>query len=141
MTAKEYLMALKKLDIRIKQKKEHAEELRQTVTSTGSFDYSKLKVQASITDDKMGDTIIKIMELEYEIQQLIIDMHEQKNRIINEIHDLDNADYIRLLYMRYVEYLSLEEIAVKMCFSYDRIRHMHGYALQEFQKKMKDDTQ
>lgn len=141
MTAKEYLTALKKLDIRIKQKKEHAEELRQAVTGTESFDYSKLRVQASLTEDKLGDSVIKIMELEYEIQQLIIDMHEQKNRIINEIHDLDNADYIRLLYMRYVEYLSLEEIAVKMCFSYDRIRHMHGYALQEFQKKMKDDTQ
>ena len=141
MTAKEYLMSLKKLDIMIRQKKENAEQLRQEVSSAGSVDYNKLRVQTSCPGNSLETSFIKLLELENEIRQLVITLYERKNIIINEIHALENAEYIRLLYMRYVEYRSLEEISVRMCFSYDRIRHMHGYALQEFQKKMKDDTQ
>ncbi len=141
MTAKEYLMSLKKLDIMIRQKKENAEELWSEITSAGGFDYSKrLCVQTSASGDKMGDSVIRLLEVENEIRQMVVELYERKNKIINEIHCLENADHIRLLYMRYVEYMSLEEISVKMCFSYDRIRHMHGYALQEFRKNMKDDT-
>lgn len=111
MTSKEYLKTLKKLDLKIKQKREQLQEINKT--------------------DKTS-----MSELYNEISNTILDYENMKNNIINEIHKLDNAKHIELLYMRYVKCLELQKIAEQMNYSYDRIKHLHNAALKEFQSKI-----
>ncbi len=141
MKAKEYLQQLKRLDILIKQKNKEVDNLRLKSKSTSSIDYSKEKVQTSPSGEASFVKLIgRIVDLETEISQEINIFVEEKHKIINQIQKLNNADYIRLLYKRYVEYKSLERICVEMDFSYDYIKHLHGCALKDFEDKFLNST-
>lgn len=141
MKAKDYLKRLKRLDTIIRQKQQEITDLRLTASSTGGFDYSKERVQSSPSGDApFVRPVLKIIELEQQINAEIDRYVEEKHKIINEIQSLKNSDYINLLYKRYVEYKSLEQICVEMNFSYDYIKHLHGYALQCFEDKFLNST-
>jgi len=45
-----------------------------------------------------------------------------------------NTKYLQVLYKRYVEYKSFEQIAVEMGYTYDYIRKIHIKALRNFEK-------
>lgn len=141
MKAKDYLKRLKRLDTIIRQKQQEITDLRLTASSTGGFDYSKERVQSSPSGDApFVRPVLKIIELEQQINAEIDKFIAEKHKIINEIQSLKNSDYINLLYKRYVEYKSLEQICVEMNFSYDYIKHLHGYALQCFEDKFLNST-
>lgn len=130
---KEYLRSLKALDIYIKQKKEELIKLKETADSI-SIDYSSERVQTSASGDSIPNLVVNIISLEKEICNQIQLYLDTRHRIIDEIQRLNNDIYIRILYKRYVEYKTLEQIAVEMEYSYDHIRRIHGYALQEFKR-------
>ena len=140
MTPKEYLSQIEKLSIIIKQKKEESRELKELCLCAGGIDYSKDKIQASAGDAGFENMIEKIIELDSKINNLISIYAELKNKIINEIQQLNNPTYVKILYKRYVEYKTLNQIAKEMNYTYDWIKHVHGYALQEFGKKTPKDT-
>ena len=141
MKAKDYLKRLKRLDTIIRQKQQEITDLRLTASSTGGFDYSKERVQSSPSGDApFVRPVLKIIELEQQINAEINKFIAEKHKIINEIQSLKKSDYINLLYKRYVEYKSLEQICVEMNFSYDYIKHLHGYALQCFEDKFLNST-
>ncbi len=141
MRAKEYLQQLQRLDTVINQKIKELDELRAMSLSNGCIDYPKERVQTSLSPDApFVRTIHRIIDLEAEINAEIDKFIGKKHLIINQIQGLQNADYIDLLYRRYVEYKSLEQIAVEMNFSYNYIKHMHGYALQDFKVRVLNST-
>lgn len=70
----------------------------------------------------------------------MLKLQQIKDKITGEIHNVNNADFIKLLYKKYVECENLWSIAKNMGYSYDRIRHMHGEALKEFDKKNEVST-
>ncbi|MCI8426874.1 MAG: hypothetical protein HFJ03_04950 [Lachnospira sp.] len=141
MKAKEYLQQLKRLDIVIKQKSKEVDDLHLKSKSIGSIDYSKERVQTSPSGEASFVKLIgRIVDLEAEISQEINNFIDEKHKIINQIQKLNNTDYIRLLYKRYVEYKSLEHICVEMDFSYDYIKHLHGCALKDFEDKILKST-
>lgn len=142
MTAKEYLQQLESLNIKINNKQKELDDLRLIAQSTGGFDYSAEKVQTSPTGDTLEKKVVKCVYLEQEINDEIDQYVNLKHKIINQIHALTNPAYIQLLFMRYVEFKKLEQISVELNYSYNRIRHLHGYALQVFNEKyLQDDTQ
>ena len=141
MKAKDYLKRLECFDTIIRQKQQEITELRLTASSTGGFDYSKERVQSSPSGGAPFERpVLKIIELEQQINAEIDRFVDKKHKIINEIQSLNNSDYINLLYKRYVEYKSLEQICVEMNFSYDYIKHLHGYALKIFEDKILNST-
>lgn len=141
MKAKEYLQQLKRLDIVIKQKSKEVNDLCSKSKSISSIDYSKERVRTSPSGEASFVKLIgRIVDLETEISQEINTFLQEKHKIINQIQELNNTDYIRLLYKRYVEYKSLEHICVEMDFSYDYIKHLHGYALKDFEDKILKST-
>lgn len=136
MKAKEYLQQLRRLDTIINQKNNELADLRMKSRSIGSVDSSKERVQTSPSGDASFVNIIgRMIDLEEEIKQETKAFVCEKHKIINQIQGLKNADYISLLYKRYVEYKSLGKIAAEMNFSYDHIKHLHGYALIDFERK------
>lgn len=134
MKAKEYLMQIEILSVKIEQKKQRAKEYRDLALCSGGFDYSKERVQTSNLGGQIEDRIIRYVSLESEITENIFMLQKMKDKITGEIHNLNNSDYIILLYKRYVECKTLGQISKDMHYSYDRIRHMHGNALMEFEK-------
>lgn len=134
MKAKDYLLQIEAFQVKIEHKKQRASELRELALSNGAIDYSKERVQSSPDGGKLENGVIKYIELEKEITDNLYMLQLRKDRITNEIHELTNADHIKLLYKRYVECKRLEVIAVEMNFTYQYIRELHGKALQEFQK-------
>ena len=129
MTAKEYLQQLHKADVIINQRIQEKADLRARLSSIGSFDYSKERVQTSLPERQ----IARIIDLENEIDSLIDDYVDLKHKIIGEIHNMKKPDHIRILYKRYVENKRLEQITVEMNYTYQYVRELHGYALQEFE--------
>lgn len=138
MSAKEYLQQLKRLDTVINQKIEELKNLRSTIYGVGSIDYSKERVQTSQSANapfvKAAD---RIADLEIEINQEIDNFVDEKHKIINQIQGLQNINHINLLFKRYVEFKSLEVIAVEMNFTYQYTRRLHGTALQDFENSYK----
>ena len=136
MTAKQYLNRVKILDIKINNKISELSMLKSKSTSLQAVVINEDKVQTSPVTDRLGNDVSEILELEKEIRQEIKRYNNLKHKIINEIHSLNNRLYIEILYKRYVEFKSLEEIAVEMNYSYQWIKSNHGYALLNFSKKV-----
>lgn len=136
MTAKEYLLQLHKADVIIKQRTQEKADLRARLSDIGSFDYSKERVQTSLPEGAGYEReIIRVIELEKEIDHLIDEYIVLKHKIIGEIHGLQNSKYIEILYKRYVEGKRLEAVALEMNYTFQYVVMLHGYALKEFSEK------
>ena len=100
---------------------------------------SKDKVQTSPSGDTPFVKLIgKIADLEAEINAEIDSFVNEKHKIINQIQSLKNADYISLLFKRYVEFKKFEIIAIEMNFTYQYVLELHGCALREFETTYKN---
>jgi DNA-directed RNA polymerase specialized sigma subunit len=131
---KEYLRHLRRLEVCIEQRQEELNRLRELI-GCHAIDYGD-RVQTSPSADSIPNEVIRRAELEADISRKIERFLQLKHKIINEIQSLDNAVYVKILYMRYVEYKSLDEIAEKMNYSYRQVLRLHGTALKEFRKNL-----
>ncbi len=131
--AKEYLQQLHKADTIIGQRIREKNELRARLSNIGSLDYSRERVRTS-TRGRAGyeQQIIKIVDLENEIDCLIDAYDDLRHKIIGQIHDLNNADQIKVLYRRYVLCEKFEEIADGLSFSVRNVYEVHSHGLQAF---------
>ena len=132
--AKKYLLQIEILATKIEQKRQLAKEFRELAKSSGGFDYSRERVQTSNLGGQIENPVIRYVALEAEIDKDTYELQLKKDKITAEIHNINNADYIKLLYKRYVECMSLGQVAKQMKYSYDRIRHMHSEALNIFEE-------
>ena len=134
MKAKEYLQQLQRLDTVINQKIKELGDLRLMSQSVGGIDYSKERVQSSPSGDAtFVKPVLRMIELEQEINAEIDRFVDEKHKIINQIQGLKNSKYIEILYKHYVEFKRLEVVAVEMNFTYQYVVELHGYALKDFQ--------
>lgn len=134
MKAKEYLQQLQRLDTMINQKIKELGDLRLMSQSVGGIDYSKERVQSSPSGDApFVKPVLRMIELEQEINAEIDRFVDAKHEIINQIQALQNPKHIDILYKHYVEFKRLEIVAVEMNFTYQYIVELHGTALKEFQ--------
>lgn len=133
MNAKNYLEQLQNIIVKIEQKKLQAEELRSIATNISARTGSE-KIRGSGRSDKVGNTIVKVLTLENQISDEINHYVEAKNTIINQIESLDNVDYMKMLYMRYVQFFTIDKIAVEMSLCARQISRVHNNALKEFEK-------
>ena len=134
MKAKEYLQQLQRLDTMINQKIKELGDLRLMSQSVGGIDYSKERVQSSPSGDApFVKPVLRMIELEQEINAEIDRFVDEKHEIINQIQALQNQKHIDILYKHYVEFKRLEIVAVEMNFTYQYIVELHGTAFKEFQ--------
>ena len=146
LTPKDYLMQIRKLRVLIDQREKELDRLReQTFSSVSGIDYSRIPVKGSRrVGAPFEQTANKALDLTGEVAGLIDEYNDLRHKIIGEIQSLDRPEYMQVLYKRYVEEKHWEEISVEMGYSCDHIRHLHGWALHEFGKLMKnikDNTQ
>lgn len=138
--AKTYLMKVEKLDIKINQKCQLLSELRNNRFNVQAVDFSKEKVKSS-TKNNVNNLSDKLLDLENEINKDIDNFYKIKNKIINQIQQLEKNEYVDILHKKYIEYdiyPTLEHIAVSLGKNGKSWRHtarLHGEALESFRKK------
>jgi len=134
MKAKEYLQQLQKLDIIINQKLQELDELKK-MGGIKCIDYTMEKVQSSQKHcATFENVLIKIIDMENEINDEIDRFIDKKHQMINQIQNLDNSKYIQVLYKRYVEYKRLEMVACEMAYTFQYVVLLHGQALKDFEQ-------
>lgn len=135
MTAKQYLSGLKALNSKIAQKLQEAQELRALAFGVGSLASDNERVQSSPSGDGRQITLAnRYLDLETEINRLVDIYVDRKDRIINEIHQLEDARYIEILFKRYVEFKPLTKVAKEMHYTYKWTCDLHGRSLTSFGK-------
>lgn len=120
---------------------EELREYRLKVQSISAVVYDADPVQTSPSSDRILDAVAMIEKKEREIKKLIGRYDKEKNRIINEIDRLEDPVDRELLFLRYVKYMKLEDIADTMHYSFEWIRERHGTALLRFGRMMDQPTQ
>lgn len=135
MGAKEFLNKIRTIDIMINCKVEQVEELRCRLTSITCANDGD-RVQTSLSADKFTDTIAKIIELENKINADIDTLIEYKDKARELIERMrDDVEKV-VLYDRYFNNMSFEQIAVNTGYSWRHIHRIHGNALRNFKDVM-----
>lgn len=139
MTAKEYLLQIRKNDNQINNKLaeiSHLREMAMSITSTLKEDV----VQTSGNGDKLADTIAKIVDLENEINADVDKLVDTKKEVMSVIDTLEEP-FCNLLYKRYLHYMTWEEIAVEMHYTYQWVCELHGRALLKVKELIEVDIE
>ena len=133
MGSKEFLNKIRYIDMMINCKLEQVAELR-SMLLPGAIRYDKDKVQTSNNADSISDTVSKIMELEEKINTDIDELVELKSVARENIERMGNDVEKVILYKRYFNNESFENIAVECGYSWRHIHRLHGEALKNFDK-------
>ena len=136
MKAIDYLEQIEKIDAKIETKMEELERL-QTLAEKTTASLGGERVQASGNQQKLEDCVIKILQVQSEINASIDRFVDYKKEAMELIDRACDADCIRLLYKRYFSYMKWEEIAVDMNYTYQWISGgLHQRALAQVQKAL-----
>ena len=135
--AKMYLQQVKLCDIHIRRLTEDLERTRDMTTQiTARLDVTP--VSGSHEQDKLGDAVAKIIDLEKDITDAIEEYVSIKNDVIKTLGKVEDANQLNVLYNRYVLGRTWEEIAYEMNYSYYGICKLHGKALQTVEKLLEN---
>lgn len=139
MKIKEYLMQAYRIDQRINSKLEQIASLHDLATKA-TVTYSDMPRNPNKGKSKIEDAIIKIMELEDEINHDIDRLVDLKTDITHLIKNLDSHEYQIILEQRYLCFKSWEQIAVDMGYSIQHTFRLHDAALTELERFYKDES-
>jgi len=128
MNAKEYLNGIKYKRRQLDRFKQRREDLHIDV-SFGGIDYSADRVQ-STPENKLEKAAVKLSERLQYLDRKIMELSVEIDDRLNSIESLDNGAYRDVLFKRYSEYKSFEEISVEMGYVYNYTCNLHGEALK-----------
>lgn len=130
--AKSYLQQVEMLDAMITNKlieRKKWEEIALGITASIGGD----RVQSSSSQSRMADAVVKCVDMETEIDKLIDELIDTKKKVIGTIEKLHSPTEYKLLHLRYIQYISLTEIADILKREYTWVTTTHGRALKNVQ--------
>lgn len=140
MTAKQYLRQLSRIQQNIRILTEEIVMRRAKLTSitvTPSGD----RVQVSTSGDRFADMMAALADKELQQESLIYEYQAMRDKIVDQILELENEIYSHVLYARYVQEWRWDVIANEMHYSREYICRIHGRALQAFSNKFYDSLE
>ena len=130
MNAKEYLGRAYRIEQRINCKLEQIKslhELSEKATST----LSDMPHSPNRNIHSMENVVIKLMDMESEINTEIQELIKIKEEIATAIKGVDDKECKTLLELRYISQKSWEDIASIMCYSVSHLYLLHRKALKK----------
>lgn len=138
MNAKEYMNQAYRLDQRINSKLEQLESLNALATkSTTSLDGMPKSSRKS--KSPMAETVVKIVDLQKEINQDIDRLVDLKREYIKIIKEVENPEHQMILEKRYLCFKTWEQIAVDLGYSIQHIYRKRNEALRKIKLPIKKD--
>ena len=135
--AKKYLMQVERYDNMIGLKIEEMDRLKALITKI-TASWKQDVVSTSGSQDKLGDAIAKIVDLQTEINDAIDSYVDRKKEVSSIIEKIENPNQFAVLSKKYLLYESLEQIAVEMHMSYRNVCYIHGEALLAVNELLKE---
>lgn len=108
-------------------------ELRELSTSPGAANYTNTKVQTTRNNDKIGSYVAEIVDLENKVFDKVSDLVDLLKDTIKKIDILED-DQKLILWMRYLNGKTWDEIAVRMNMTLSNLHRIKNKALIEFEK-------
>lgn len=134
MNVKEYLSQAIWLDQMIDSKLEQLATLKSLAMKvTSSFTKEKI-CGGNIEKSKMESTMVKVIDLENEINADIDRLVDLKKDIQDTINMMDDINQQLLLELRYLSRKGWDEIAASMGYDPRTVYRIHGKALKEFER-------
>ena len=140
MTAKEYLMQVRRARLELRHVSDNLEELRTQAEGIGAITYDKDAVQVSPADH-MSEVVIRLVEQEQKYAERVIFLHRIIDTISRQIAAMPNPAHAEVLRLRYtVEWSETgmwTGIADRMGYTKGYAQHLHGEALKSFGERYK----
>lgn len=130
MTAKEYLSQAYRIDQRINAKLEQLENLRALSRKT-TVSYGSEPVSHTRNVTSMEDTIVRLIDLENEINADIDRLVDLKREIYDVLRHVQDPELQLLLELRYLCFKNWSEISVALDLDDRYVFKIHGRALGE----------
>lgn len=140
MKAKEYLSQIRTMKATLNACRERIEALYHEASGVKAIVYDKDRVQVS-PSNKLEELMAKIDEEAEKWTRLRAKYDREVRRRTDMINRMPNATHAEILRLRYLDSdrdgrtLTFEAIAVKMGYSYNRVKHLHGEALEMFRRR------
>ena len=131
--AKAYLRKIELLDAHINNKLNDLHSLKTMVTKITAT-ITPVAVSGTGSQDKLGDAVARIVDLQEEINQKIDRFVDMKREISLVLEKVQDPDQVKVLHKRYFEYKPWERIACEMNFSFRNVCYIHGKGLQAVQE-------
>ena len=132
MTAKDYLLQYRKKMARWKLLQAEVERLR-TDAESMRINLDGMP-RASGSKDRTERLAIQLADYELKLTREASELYMQSMRIITELGQLQNQKHQELLYKRYIQGITWEQIAVDMGITWRHCHRLHKLALMEFDK-------
>lgn len=139
MTAKEYLSQAYKIDDDINSKLEQIASLRELATKATTV-ISDMPGSPNRNLHKMEDVIVKLTDLEAELNEDINRLATMKVDITRMIKRVTNRQERNVLEKRYLCYKTWEQISVDMGYSIQHTFRIHDLGLQKIEEFLKDES-
>lgn len=131
--AKDYLLQVERLDARITNKLIEQQQWRDMALSI-TANIGGERVQSSGSQQKMSEAVEKCVDMESEINSLIDELIDTKKKVIDTIEKIYSPMEYKILHMRYIQHISLKEIAEKLNREYSWVTTTHGRAVKSVQR-------
>lgn len=138
MNAKDYLSQARYLDQSINAKIQQLSQLNDLATKATAVLNGMPHNNGSSTST-MADTVVKIVDLQNEINRDIDTMVDLKADILRLVKTISCREYQTILEKRYLCFQSWEMIAASMDYDIRWLYRLHGRALEEVQKMLDQD--
>lgn len=129
MTPKEYLQQYRHAAERARAALEHLEELESIATRVTPLYGGEGGGQHQSGDEKMCNAVDKIIEAKNRVSDELETLEATDREIIGTIDKITDGTLHTLLYERYINGKTWEQIAVQMNYTYRRVTQLHGKAL------------
>ena len=128
-TVKEYLQQGYRIDQRINSKIAQVTGLHELATKATAT-LSDMPGNATPNTHRMEDIIVKMVDLENEINSDIDSLMDLKAEMVSVIKNVRNPELQTLLELRYLCFKTWEQIAVEMNYGIENIYRLHREALK-----------
>lgn len=135
--AKAYLKRVKLYDTHIDNKLQELERLKALVTKITQTWKDDVVSGGSRSQDKIGDAVSRIVDLQKEINRDIDGFVDMKQEILDLVDKIEDADQLNVIYKRYILYETFEQISCEMHMTYRNVCYIHGKALEAVGKMLR----
>ena len=98
--------------------------------------YKELSYSISaVVNEERGCGYVRLEQMEESLDKLIDKYIDVKNKIIEQIEQINNEDYYTVLFLRYVRKFTFEKIANETGWCWRQVHRIHAKALQAFEDK------
>jgi DNA-directed RNA polymerase specialized sigma24 family protein len=131
--AQAFLLRVEMIDALVENKLIEQRQWKDLAMSiTANMDGERVKTSSASTS-KMNDAVIKCIMVEEEVADAVEKLIAEKKKVVQTIEKLYSPMEYRILHMRYIQYISLADIAEKLKREYTWVTTTHGRAVKHLQ--------